>query len=77
MGNQQGAMPRERHKSGSQDLIAGSPIRGEFKIFTFKYAKIEQFFFRISISVPRTSFDCLELIASTTYFYYYSYFFPF
>ncbi|XP_070497619.1 5'-AMP-activated protein kinase subunit beta-1 [Chironomus tepperi] len=27
MGNQQGAMPRERHKSGSQDLIPGSPIR--------------------------------------------------
>lgn len=27
MGNQQGAMPRERHKSGSQDLIPGSPNR--------------------------------------------------
>lgn len=32
MGNQQsGAIPRERHKSGSQDLIIpGSPLRGKF-----------------------------------------------
>lgn len=32
MGNQQsGAIPRERHKSGSQDLIIpGSPLRGNF-----------------------------------------------
>lgn len=29
MGNQQAAVQRERNKSGSQDLIPGSPIRGE------------------------------------------------
>ena len=28
MGNQQSAVARDRHKSGSQDLIPGSPIRG-------------------------------------------------
>lgn len=28
MGNQQTTIPRERHKSGSQDLLPGSPLRG-------------------------------------------------
>lgn len=31
MGNQQSAVPRERHKSGSQDLIPGSPMRGNLR----------------------------------------------
>ncbi|KAG5666853.1 hypothetical protein PVAND_014861 [Polypedilum vanderplanki] len=35
MGNQQGAMPRERHKSGSQDLIPGSPMRTDEQAFVF------------------------------------------
>ena len=39
MGNQQGAMPRERHKSGSQDLIPGSPIRGKWKNFHIQIRK--------------------------------------
>lgn len=29
MGNQQSAVPRERNKSGSQDLLPGSPHRGK------------------------------------------------
>ena len=76
MGNQQGAMPRERHKSGSQDLIPGSPIRGNQKNFHTQIRKNRtKKNFYVSISVPRTSFNCLELIASTTYSYYCCYFF--
>lgn len=29
MGNQTSNIPRERHKSGSTDLIPGSPLRGK------------------------------------------------
>lgn len=35
MGNQQGVPPRERHKSGSQDLLPGSPLRGKYEFFSF------------------------------------------
>lgn len=44
MGNQQSAVPRERNKSGSQDLIPGSPIRG-------KIDQLRRFFLKIHISI--------------------------
>lgn len=76
MGNQQGAMPRERHKSGSQDLIPGSPIRGKWKIFLTQIRKNRTKKKKIvspSLFLEHR-FNCLELIVHYFFFFFHRHF---
>lgn len=43
-------LPRERHKSGSTDLIPGSPLKGLWNIFFVFSRKIVFNYFLINIS---------------------------